>query len=89
MFKDKFCPFGEFHLRDVFLTFNNYNKGKYFAQIINEVVAELEESKYQNAELRITITGQNDEWDELAKWFISNNVYSDNVRWLVQIPQMS
>lgn len=53
------------------------------------MVVELEESKYQNAELRINITGQSDEWDELAKWFIFNDVYSDNVRWIVQIPQIS
>jgi AMP deaminase len=53
------------------------------------VAADLEESKYQNAELRLSIYGKSiDEWDKLAKWAISNNVYSDNVRWLVQIPRV-
>jgi len=50
---------------------------------------DLEESKYQNAELRISIYGKSrDEWDKLAKWGVDNKVYSDNVRWLIQIPRL-
>ena len=50
---------------------------------------DLNESKYQNAELRLSIYGRNrSEWDKLAKWAIENCVYSDNVRWLIQVPRL-
>jgi len=53
------------------------------------VASDLEESKYQNAELRLSIYGKStEEWDKLAKWAIQNDVYSDNVRWLIQIPRL-
>lgn len=28
------------------------------------------------------------EWDKLAKWVIKNELFSDNVRWLIQIPRL-
>lgn len=88
-FNSKYNPIGESRLREVFLKTDNFTGGKYFARVINEVAADLEESKYQNAELRLSIYGKSrDEWDKLAKWAISNRVYSDNVRWLVQIPRL-
>ena len=53
------------------------------------MASDLEESKYQNAELRLSIYGKSaDEWDKLAKWAIQGNVNSDNVRWLIQIPRL-
>lgn len=56
---------------------------------VQEVASDLEESKYQNAELRLSIYGKTmDEWDKLAKWGVTHNVYSPNVRWLVQIPRL-
>ncbi|ERL92428.1 hypothetical protein D910_09742 [Dendroctonus ponderosae] len=62
---------------------------KYFASIIKEVSSDLEESKYQNVELRLSIYGKSkDEWDKLAAWAIDSNVYSDNVRWLIQTPRL-
>lgn len=52
-------------------------------------MADLEESKYQNVELRLSIYGRSrDEWDKLAKWAVKHAVYSDNVRWLVQVPRL-
>lgn len=54
-----------------------------------EVMADLEESKYQNVELRLSIYGRSrDEWDKLARWAVSHQVYSANVRWLVQVPRL-
>lgn len=88
-FNAKYNPIGESRLREVFLKTDNYLNGKYFARIIKEVSFDLEESKYQNAELRLSIYGKSaDEWDRLANWAINNNVYSDNVRWLIQIPRL-
>ena len=50
---------------------------------------DLEESKYQNAEYRLSIYGRSrDEWDKLAKWAVANDMYSDNVRWMVQVPRL-
>ncbi|XP_050526519.1 AMP deaminase 2 isoform X2 [Daktulosphaira vitifoliae] len=88
-FNAKYNPIGESRLREAFLKTDNHIGGKYFARVINEVAADLEESKYQNAELRLSIYGKSrDEWDKLAKWAISNRVYSDNIRWLIQIPRL-
>lgn len=88
-FNAKYNPIGESRLREVFLKTDNYIGGKYFARVINEVAADLEESKYQNAELRLSVYGKcRDDWDKLAKWAISNKMYSDNIRWLVQIPRV-
>ncbi|KAI5706355.1 hypothetical protein M8J75_007271 [Diaphorina citri] len=88
-FNAKYNPIGESRLREVFLKTDNYLGGTYFARIIKEVAADLEESKYQNAELRLSIYGKSeDEWDKLATWAIESNVYSNNIRWLIQIPRL-
>uniref|UniRef100_A0A8W7PKY7 AMP deaminase n=1 Tax=Anopheles coluzzii TaxID=1518534 RepID=A0A8W7PKY7_ANOCL len=85
-FNAKYNPIGESRLREVFLKTDNYLNGKYFANIIKD---DFEESKYQNAELRLSIYGKSpDEWYKLAKWAIDGNVYSDNIRWLIQIPRL-
>lgn len=56
---------------------------------IQEVMYDLEESKYQNSELRLSIYGRSrDEWDKLAQWAVKHRVYSDNVRWLIQVPRL-
>ncbi|XP_063072054.1 AMP deaminase 2 isoform X4 [Engraulis encrasicolus] len=88
-FNAKYNPIGESILREIFIKTDNHIEGKYFAHIIKEVMADLEESKYQNAELRLSIYGRcRDEWDKLAKWAVSHSVYSDNVRWLIQVPRL-
>lgn len=88
-FNAKYNPIGESRLREIFLKTDNYIQGRYFAQILKEVLYDLDESKYQNAELRLSIYGRNrHEWDNLAKWAVNNDVYSDNLRWLIQIPRL-
>uniref|UniRef100_A0A8C1LES7 AMP deaminase n=1 Tax=Cyprinus carpio TaxID=7962 RepID=A0A8C1LES7_CYPCA len=88
-FNSKYNPIGESILREIFIKTDNHIHGKYFGHIIKEVMSDLEESKYQNAELRLSIYGRSmDEWDKLALWAVSHSVYSDNVRWLVQIPRL-
>lgn len=88
-FNAKYNPIGESRLREVFLKTDNYLNGKYFAQIIREVAFDLEESKYQNVELRLSIYGKSrDEWTKLAKWAITYGVHSTNIRWLIQIPRL-
>lgn len=51
-----------------------------------QVFEDLEASRYQHAELRISIYGRKKvEWDILASWVVCNNLYSDNVEWLIQV----
>ncbi|KAA0714026.1 AMP deaminase 2 [Triplophysa tibetana] len=88
-FNSKYNPIGESILREIFIKTDNHVEGKYFGHIVKEVMADLEESKYQNVELRLSIYGRaGDEWDQLAKWAVRHKVYSDNVRWLVQVPRL-
>lgn len=50
---------------------------------------DLEASKYQYCEWRISIYGRSvTEWDKLAKWIVNNKLFSNNVRWLIQIPRL-
>ncbi|XP_045221703.2 AMP deaminase 2 isoform X1 [Macaca fascicularis] len=88
-FNAKYNPIGESVLREIFIKTDNRVSGKYFAHIIKEVMSDLEESKYQNAELRLSIYGRSrDEWDKLARWAVMHHVHSPNVRWLVQVPRL-
>ncbi|KAK6321393.1 hypothetical protein J4Q44_G00083690 [Coregonus suidteri] len=88
-FNAKYNPIGESILREIFIKTDNHIEGKYFGHMIKEVMADLEESKYQNVELRLSIYGRSrDEWDKLAKWAVKHQVYSDNVRWLIQVPRL-
>ncbi|KAL5501480.1 AMD1 [Sanghuangporus vaninii] len=88
-FNLKYNPIGESRLREIFLKTDNYIEGRYLAELTKEVMSDLEQSKYQNGEWRISIYGRNiQEWDKLAKWVIRNKLFSHNVRWLVQIPRL-
>ncbi|XP_071743528.1 AMP deaminase 2 isoform X4 [Lepeophtheirus salmonis] len=88
-FNAKYNPIGESRLREVFMKTDNHIGGRFFGTIIKEVMQDLEESKYQNLELRLSIYGRcSNEWDNLAKWAIENRVYSDNVRWIIQVPRL-
>ncbi|ANB14693.1 AMP deaminase [Sugiyamaella lignohabitans] len=88
-FNLKYNPIGESRLREIFLKTDNYIKGRYLAEITKEVVEDLEQSKYQMAEYRISIYGRDpNEWSKLAAWVIDNKLLSHNVRWLIQIPRL-
>ncbi|KAI0352586.1 AMP deaminase [Trametes cingulata] len=88
-FNLKYNPIGESRLREIFLKTDNYIQGRYLAELTKEVMTDLEQSKYQNCEWRISIYGrQRDEWDKLAKWIVNNKLYSHNVRWLIQVPRL-
>ncbi|KAH8893714.1 AMP deaminase [Thozetella sp. PMI_491] len=88
-FNLKYNPIGESRLRTIFLKTDNFIQGRYLAEITKEVIADLESSKYQMVEWRISIYGKSmDEWDMLAAWVIDNKLFSHNVRWLIQIPRL-
>ncbi|ORE02961.1 AMP deaminase [Rhizopus microsporus var. microsporus] len=88
-FNLKYNPIGESRLREVFLKTDNYIQGRYLAEITKEVISDLESSKYQMCEYRISIYGRSvHEWDKLAKWIVNNKLFSTNVRWLIQVPRL-
>ena len=85
----KYNPIGESRLRTIFLKTDNFVKGRYLAEITKEVISDLEASKYQFVEWRISIYGRDiEEWDKLAAWVIDNKLFSPNVRWLIQVPRL-
>jgi AMP deaminase len=52
-------------------------------------MSDFEDSKYQNAEPRLSIYGRrSNEWDALAKWAVKNKMYSPNIMWIIQIPRL-
>ncbi|KAF9869818.1 AMP deaminase [Colletotrichum karsti] len=88
-FNLKYNPIGESRLRTIFLKTDNFINGRYLAEITKEVIADLESSKYQMVEWRISIYGKSlDEWDKLAAWVVDNKLFSHNIRWLIQIPRL-
>ncbi|KAF2001253.1 AMP deaminase [Amniculicola lignicola CBS 123094] len=88
-FNLKYNPVGESRLRTIFLKTDNFIKGRYLAEITKEVMSDLESSKYQFVEWRISIYGRSlDEWDKLAAWIVDNKLFSPNVRWLIQVPRL-
>ncbi|KAI0379701.1 AMP deaminase [Hypomontagnella monticulosa] len=88
-FNLKYNPIGESRLRTIFLKTDNFIQGRYLAEITKEVISDLESSKYQMVEWRISIYGRSlDEWDKLAAWVVDNKLFSHNVRWLIQIPRL-
>eukprot|EP00172_Hildenbrandia_rubra_P004029 Plantae.Rhodophyta-Hildenbrandia_rubra.ctg7416.p1 GENE.Plantae.Rhodophyta-Hildenbrandia_rubra.ctg7416~~Plantae.Rhodophyta-Hildenbrandia_rubra.ctg7416.p1 ORF type:complete len:723 (+),score=113.73 Plantae.Rhodophyta-Hildenbrandia_rubra.ctg7416:1039-3207(+) len=88
-FNLKYNPCGQSRLREIFLKTDNFTGGRYLADITHEVISDLKEAKYQHAEYRISIYGKSpDEWDKLGHWFERHSIYSDNVRWLIQIPRL-
>ncbi|QFZ27528.1 putative AMP deaminase [Clavispora lusitaniae] len=88
-FNLKYNPIGESRLREIFLKTDNFINGKYLAEITKQVFEDLESSKYQMVELRISVYGRSaDEWDKLASWIVDNKLFSHNVRWLIQVPRL-
>ncbi|ESS30887.1 AMP deaminase [Toxoplasma gondii VEG] len=89
LFNQKYNPFGQKTLRDVFLKTDNYIEGRFLAEITREVISDLEERKYQHVEWRLSIYGRSrDEWTKLAKWVVKNKLSSKRVRWMVQVPRL-
>ncbi len=80
---------GESRLREIFLKYDNMLKGRYLAEITRQVFEDLEANKYQFAEYRVSIYGrQPGEWDALAAWVVDHQLFSPNVRWMIQIPRL-
>ncbi|KIZ02127.1 AMP deaminase [Monoraphidium neglectum] len=88
-FNLKYNPCGQSRLREIFIKQDNLIHGRFLAELTQEVFTDYEASKYQHAEMRISVYGRKPvEWDILAAWVVGNNLWSDNVVWLIQIPRL-
>ena len=88
-FNLKYNPAGQSRLREIFLKTDNLIAGRYLAEVTQEVISDLEQSKYSLAEWRVSIYGRKrSEWDKLARWFYVNRLFHPNIRWLIQIPRL-
>lgn len=88
-FNLKYNPCGQSRLREIFLKTDNLIGGKYLAEVTQEVFEDLEASKYQLAEYRVSIYGRTRaEWDKLSRWVYVHRLASANVRWLIQVPRL-
>ncbi|KAF5205592.1 Amp deaminase [Thalictrum thalictroides] len=88
-FNLKYNPCGQSRLREIFLKQDNLIQGRFLAEVTKEVLSDLDTSKYQMAEYRVSIYGRKQsEWDQLASWFINNGIYSENAIWLIQLPRL-
>ncbi|XP_022743410.1 AMP deaminase-like isoform X2 [Durio zibethinus] len=88
-FNLKYNPCGQSRLREIFLEQDNLIQGRFLGELTKQVFSDLAASKYQMAEYRISIYGRKQsEWDQLASWIVNNELYSENVVWLIQIPRL-
>ncbi|CAG9466360.1 unnamed protein product [Pedinophyceae sp. YPF-701] len=88
-FNLKYNPCGQSRLREIFIKQDNLLHGRFLAELTKELITDLEASKYQHAEWRISIYGrQKREWDTLAAWVVTNRLSSNNVLWMIQIPRL-
>eukprot|EP01018_Ginkgo_biloba_P000785 Gb_23346 [translate_table: standard] len=88
-FNLKYNPCGQSRLREIFLKQDNLIQGRFLAELTKQVFSDLAASKYQMAEYRISIYGRKQsEWDQMASWIINNELYSENVVWLIQLPRL-
>ncbi|XP_065027159.1 AMP deaminase-like isoform X2 [Musa acuminata AAA Group] len=88
-FNLKYNPCGQSRLREIFLKQDNLIQGRFLAELTKQVFSDLAASKYQMAEYRLSIYGRKQsEWDQLASWIVNNELYSENVVWLIQLPRL-
>ncbi|KAL4606266.1 hypothetical protein ACB092_09G089900 [Castanea dentata] len=88
-FNLKYNPCGQSRLREIFLKQDNLIQGRFLGELTKQVFSDLEASKYQMAEYRISIYGRKQsEWDQMASWIVNNELYSVNVVWLIQLPRL-
>lgn len=88
-FNLKYNPYGQPILREIFLKYDNYIKGSYLSELTKEVFMSHEDSKYLYSEYRISIYGRSiNEWNVLSEWIVNNDLKSDHIRWLIQIPRL-
>ena len=88
-FNLKYNPCGDSLLRTIFLKTDNHLGGRYLAELTKELFADLEETKYQLSEYRLSIYGRKPtEWRKLAQWVMGHGLVSSYNKWMIQIPRI-
>eukprot|EP00455_Lapot_gusevi_P012468 TRINITY_DN1592_c0_g2_i1.p1 TRINITY_DN1592_c0_g2~~TRINITY_DN1592_c0_g2_i1.p1 ORF type:complete len:649 (+),score=201.73 TRINITY_DN1592_c0_g2_i1:111-2057(+) len=89
-FNAAYNPFGATDMRNIFLKTENFQKGRYFAEISKEVYQHLKDQKHNVlVEPRLSIYGRTKvEWDDLADWFTMHGMHSENVAYMIQVPRI-
>ncbi|KAI3905779.1 hypothetical protein MKW92_028605 [Papaver armeniacum] len=69
---------------------NQRFQGVFLAEVTREVLNDLKQANTRSmAEYRVSIYGRKQsEWDQLASWFINNELHSENAVWLIQLPRL-
>jgi AMP deaminase len=90
-FNAKYSPFGNSNLRTIFMKTENYQNGKYFAELTKQLFHHFEKKNGNGVynEYRVSIYGASPrEWDDLASWMERWDVYSHTNMWMVQVPRI-
>ncbi|KAI5129907.1 AMP deaminase [Nematocida parisii] len=88
-FNSKYNPYGTPILREVFLKHDNYIKGKYLAELTQELINEVEEKEYLRCEWGVSLYGKKkEELEVLSRWVYKNKLYNKNIKWYLQVPRL-
>ena len=97
-FNSKYSPFRMADMRRIFLKTSNHMGGRYFAELLKEVLNRHENSLGHRSavELRLSIYGmERHEWLDLAKWVLNDwkgkypgPMLSTHNRWHIQVPRL-
>lgn len=87
-FNAAYNPFGEEKMRTIFMSPENIQKGKYFAEVIGQVF-DLAKQGNISLEPRLTLFGKSrDELDMIAEWVVTHDLMPKHVRWMLQVPRI-
>ena len=85
LFNNKYNVAGNAGLRKVFLKTNNLVNGKYFGQLLKENIKNYEKNGFIFSELRKGAGDSKEDWETVARWPREMDLYSDHVRWGIQV----
>eukprot|EP01080_Neovahlkampfia_damariscottae_P012344 gene12344-6016_t len=78
---------GSTALKKLFLSFDNHQKGLYFAELAKEVL----ETRTLNrtcSEISVVLFGEDSlDWKKISDWVVNHKIYSPNARWMINIPR--
>lgn len=85
-YTNKLKPINQVSIKDIFLEHDNQINGVFFAEVVKEVIQNIDKEKYVLAEYRIPIDGASmNSWQVTAVWLSTNKIKSPRVRWVIQI----
>ncbi|KAL0344450.1 UNVERIFIED_CONTAM: AMP deaminase [Sesamum radiatum] len=87
-FNLKYNPCGQSRLREIFLKQDNLIQGRFLAELTKQVFSDLAASVFRWLNIEYQYGRKMSEWDQLASWIVNNDLYSENVVWLIQLPRL-